>query len=434
MARTADAVIIGAGVIGAAVGFELARRGLKTLNVDKAPAAGYGSTSSSSTVVRAHYSSRDGVAMAYEGFSYWQHWPEYLEAEDERGFARFVNTGSILLKSDDGLWPKALGHYRDLGVEHEEWDLDTLAERVPYYDLHRFWPPCRPDDERFFTEPDEYLPGAIYTPGSGYVNDPQLTTHNLQRAAEAKGGEFLFRRAVVEIRSASRVLGVVLDDGERVDAPVVVNVAGPHSSRINRLAGVEAGMKITTRPLRHEVHVVPGPPGIDLARDGFHTADGDLGLYFRPESGNTILVGSEDPECDPREWVDDPDDFERSVTREHFSAQVLRLAKRIPSLQVPRDPVGVADLYDVSDDWMPVYDASDLPGFYMAVGSSGNQFKNAPVAGHAMAELVLACENGHDHATEPLKLKGRFTGLEIDLGTFSRNRELNTESSFSVNG
>ena len=69
---------------------------------------------------------------------------------------------------------------------------------------------------------------------------------------------------------------------------------------------------------------------------------------------------------------------------------------------------GFADLYDCSDDWIPIYDRSELPGFYMAVGTSGNQFKNAPVVGHCMAELIEACENGHDHDADPVRV-GRCT-------------------------
>ncbi|MGH9067340.1 MAG: NAD(P)/FAD-dependent oxidoreductase [Acidimicrobiales bacterium] len=434
MTRSADAVIIGAGVIGSALAFELAKLGYRTLNVDKLPAAGYGSTSSSSAVVRAHYSTRAGVAMAYEGFSYWANWADYLEIGDEAGLASFANCGSVLLKSDDGLYPKALGHYRDLGVEHEDWDTETLRQAVPYYDLSRFWPPSRPDADAFWAEPAGELPGAVYTPGSGYMSDPQLATHNLQVAAEAKGATFVFRRRVVDLLGDSAVRGVALDDGEVIEAPIVVNVAGPHSRDVNRLAGVEAGMKIKTRPLRHEVHVLPGPRGVDLAADGFHTADGDLGIYFRPESGNTIVVGSEDPPCDPREWADDPDEFNRLVTASHWETQAYRLAKRIPSLQVPTRMRGVADLYDVSDDWMPIYDASDRPGYFMAIGSSGNQFKNAPVAGNLMACLIDASVNGTDHDADPVQVKGRFTGLTLDSGAFSRNREVNEYSSFSVNG
>ena len=52
-----DAILIGAGVIGASVAFELAKRGYRTLSVDKLPAAGYGPTSNSCAIVRSHYSS-----------------------------------------------------------------------------------------------------------------------------------------------------------------------------------------------------------------------------------------------------------------------------------------------------------------------------------------------------------------------------------------
>jgi glycine/D-amino acid oxidase-like deaminating enzyme len=434
MSETADAVIIGAGVIGCAVAFELAKGGYRTLSIDKLPAAGYGSTSSSSAVVRAHYSSRDGVAMAFEGFSCWSNWADYLEAGDERGLATYIDCGSVLLKSDDGLHPKATAHYRALGVPHEDWDTAALKQRLPYYDVHRFWPPSRPDDESFWREPDGELPGAIYTPGSGYVRDPQLATHNLQMAAEAKGSRFAFRRRVVEILGDSQVNGVRLDDGIVVHAPIVVNVAGPHSSAVNRMAGVEADMKIKTRPMRHEVHVVPAPSGIDLEQRGLHTADDDLGIYFRPEHGNTFLVGSEDPPCDPRHWEDDPDQFNRHPTRPHWEAQVYRLARRIPSVRVPLVMSGLADLYDVSDDWIPVYDASDRPGYFMAVGSSGNQFKNAPVAGHLMAQLIDSCMNGVDHDLQPVQVATRCTGLTINAGFFSRNRDPIEGSTFSVNG
>jgi len=70
MSQKVDAIIIGAGVIGTATAFELAKRGYKTLNIDALPSAGYGPTSNSCAIVRAHYSSFDGVAMAFEGFEH----------------------------------------------------------------------------------------------------------------------------------------------------------------------------------------------------------------------------------------------------------------------------------------------------------------------------------------------------------------------------
>lgn len=435
MNRDYDAVIIGAGVIGAAIAFELGKKGWRTLNVDRLPAAGYGPTSNSCAIVRAHYSSWDGVAMAYEGFFYWQDWAKYLETVDDAGTARYIQSGTVLLKSATGHHEKVLRHYRDLGVAYEEWTNEELVRRMPIYETGAFWPPKRPSDPGFWDEPAGQLDGAIYTPGSGYVNDPQLATHNLQRAAEAKGGEFLFRGAVGEIRRrAGRVAGITLTDGREIDAPVVVNVAGPHSFVINRMAGVEDAMKVKTRALRHEVHHVPAPAGFDFEADGMHTSDGDTGIYFRPDAGNHILIGSEDPECDPRVWVDDPDHYDRNITEAQWEAQVYRLARRIPTLRIPTERRGVVDLYDVSDDWIPIYDRSDLDGFYMAIGTSGNQFKNAPVAGHLMAEVIDHVERGHDHDADPVKVTCRYTGRVLDAGFYSRLREVNPNSSFSVNG
>jgi sarcosine oxidase, subunit beta len=435
MSKKVDAVIIGAGVIGAATAYELARKGYRTLNIDKLPASGYGPTSASCAIVRAHYSSWDGVAMAYEGFSYWQDWERYLGVVDDAGTAKYMNCGTLLLESATGHHEKVLKHYDDIGVEYEEWDTAKLRERMPIFDTHAFWPPKRPDDPRFWEGSEQELPGAIFTPGSGYVNDPQLATHNLQRAAEANGGEFMFRATVGEIRRANgHVTGVTLTDGQEIEAPIVINVAGPHSFVVNRMAGAEEGMKVKTRALRHEVHHVPSPPDFDFEADGLHTSDGDTGIYFRPESGNHILIGSEDPDCDPRQWVDDPDDYDRHVTEAQWNAQVYRLARRIPSLPIPNERKGVVDLYDCSDDWIPIYDKSDVGGFYMAIGTSGNQFKNAPVVGHVMAELIDRVEHGHDHDQDPIRVTCRYTGLELDTGFYSRLREINPNSSFSVNG
>ena len=134
--------------------------------------------------------------------------------------------------------------------------------------------------------------------------------------------------------------GVTLDDGSEIDAKIVVNVAGPHSFVINRMAGVEDGMNIKTKALRHEVHHVPSPPGFDYENDGHHVSDGDNAIYFRPETGNHILIGSEDPDCDPQVWVENPDDFNRQITREQWEAQVYRCARRIPSLPIPERDEG----------------------------------------------------------------------------------------------
>jgi sarcosine oxidase subunit beta len=429
-----DAIIIGAGIIGCAIAFELAKKGYRVRVIDKNDEVGFGSTGNSCAIVRTCYSTYQGVAMAYEGLHYWRDWARYLETEDERGLAEFVPCGMSQIKSPDGHWQKALPHYDRIGIPYEEWSPAEVKEKMPMWNTGAYYPPSLPEDEAFWQEATAEIPGAIYVPGEGYVNDPVLATHNLRRAAEAYGAEFLLGRKVIEIRrEGNRVSGVTLEDGEALAALIVVNVAGPHSYLINRLAGVEEQMQIKTVPLRREVHFVPAPAGVDYQRQGHVTADTDNGIYFRPEAGNLILVGSGDPPCDPRDWVD-PDHYNHHVTEARWQAQTYRLAKRIDGLQVPNQPQGIVDMYDVSDDWIPIYDKSDLEGFYLAIGTSGNQFKNAGPAGHLMAELIDRCEAGHDHDRDPIKVTGRYTGLELDAGFYSRLRQINQESSFSVLG
>jgi sarcosine oxidase subunit beta len=434
MKQSYDAIIVGAGIIGCSVAFELAKKGKKTLNIDKLGSSGHGSTSNSCAIIRLHYSTPDGVAMAREGYYYWLEWPQYLEIKDPAGMARYVNTGCLVIKTAlNKNLKNVMASLDDMGVEYEELDLEGIKQKLPLLDLQTYFPAKRLNDPQFGQPTGDRIAGAIFVPESGYITDPQLSTHNVQVAAEAKGAEFLFNAEVVDIlQKDGRVAGVKLKDGSEVYAPVVVNVAGPHSYLINRMAGVEKGMKIKTRALRQEVCHVPAPEGIDYEKEGMIISDGDIGCYSRPEVGNHVLIGSEDPECDLREWVD-PDTFDRSFS-DQWTTQAMREGQRIQGLPIPNQPQGVVDLYDVSDDWIPIYDKSDLPGYYMAVGTSGNQYKNAPVAGVLMAELIQKVEAGHDHDKDPVRFVMRHTGRECNIGFFSRLREINPDSSFSVIG
>ena len=161
-------------------------------------------------------------------------------------------------------------------------------------------------------------------------------------------------------------------------------------------------------------------------------SDGVIRCYTHPASGNQILVGSEGPECDPGEFVDLGNDF-RDVS-DQSTTQVLRYGQRVPSLRIPSSLSGVADLDDMTDDRIPIYDKSRVPGFYMAIDTSENQFKNAPVAGKMMVALIDYCENGDDHGVEPFRFRLEHIGREVDVGSYARNREVNRESSFSVLG
>ena len=430
-----DVIVVGAGVLGASVAFELAKSGRSVIGIDAAPGPGQGSTSASSAVIRFHYSTYPGVAASWEAKSCWEKWEDHLGGSDEAGLAQFIRSGCIVL--DDPVINRAriLELFDEIGIPYEEWDAPTVRERVRGIDPGDWTPPKRLDDPSFWETSDVEV-GAFFTPDGGFVDDPSLAAVNLVNAARRHGAEFRFSTKVVGVLSDSgRVRGVVLDDGTEILAPIVVNVAGPWSSQLNELAGVLGDFTISTRPLRQEVHHVPAPAGFNAeAMPGPVITDVGFGTYTRGTPGNGYLIGGTEPECEPLQWLDRPEDANLNPTRELWDAQTTRAAKRMPELQIPNAVSGVAGVYDVTEDWTPIYDRTSLDGFYVAVGSSGNQFKNAPIAGRLMTALIDAVEAGHDHDASPVHYIGAHTGLSIDLGAFSRKRALNTESSNTVMG
>ena len=423
MAETADAVVVGAGVIGSSIALELSRDGLSVVVVDKASAPGQGSTSASSAVIRFNYSTWAGVATSWEAKHCWERWADHLEGVDEVGMARFHRVGKAFLDVDIAPMDRVLRMFDRAGIPYELWNAEELARRIPGIDTGRYWPPRRIDDPAFWDESSRRL-GALWTPDAGFVDDPALAAVNLAHAARRKGARFLFGTAVTEVLGDSTATGVGLSDGTRVSAPVVVNAAGPWSGRLNGLAGVGAGWSVTTRPMRQEVHHVPAPAGFNGEGVGPCIADLDLGIYLRGTPGDGLLVGGTEPECDVLQWIDDPDAANANPTQQLFEAQVTRAARRLPDLGVPSRVLGVAGVYDVTEDWTPVYDGTERPGYYVAIGTSGNQFKNAPVVGRIMSRVIQGEAN----------LVGQHTGLEISLSAFSRHRARNPDSTGTVMG
>jgi hypothetical protein len=78
MTGTFDAIIIGTGISGAAIAYELSKKGYRTINVDRLAAAGQGSTSNTCAIIRTHYSTLEGTAIAYDSWFAWKNWNDYL--------------------------------------------------------------------------------------------------------------------------------------------------------------------------------------------------------------------------------------------------------------------------------------------------------------------------------------------------------------------
>ena len=130
MKEVYDAIIIGAGVIGAAITLELAKKGLKPICVDKVGEAGHGSTAGSCALIRPFYSTLDGAAIAWESHFYWSKWAEHIDVEDERGLIRYVNCGNLVFKSElNSNMAPVMSILDQLGCPYDELSISEVVAR-----------------------------------------------------------------------------------------------------------------------------------------------------------------------------------------------------------------------------------------------------------------------------------------------------------------
>lgn len=187
MARTADVVVVGAGVIGSSIALELAKSGRRVLVLDKAGGAGHGSTSASSAIIRFTYSTLDAVALAWESKFCWESWAEHLGFRDPVGLAAFRRTGMIHLDVPVMPRERTLRLLAAASVPYEEFDADELVRRFPQLDNGRHWPNKPVTDDAFWAASTTTL-GGFYTPDAGFVDDPSLAAQNLATAAAGVRG------------------------------------------------------------------------------------------------------------------------------------------------------------------------------------------------------------------------------------------------------
>ncbi|XXK22570.1 NAD(P)/FAD-dependent oxidoreductase [Arenicellales bacterium nBUS_48] len=428
-----DAVIAGAGIIGTSIAFALSQRSYRVLVVDPLAGAGQGATSGSLAMIRTQYSTLEGTALAWEGFHCWNDWKNFIGLTDNEPIAPFHRAGVLTFKTPNNDYLRhPLEFSKQLGIPFSTWSLAKLQEVFPSWDFSTFGPPVISDHPNF-GQSSKSTPEGIYFPCGGYCADPQLAAKNLQRAAEKNGVVFHFNRGVsgIDLKN-NQIRGVTLTDGTDLPCKILVNAAGPHAQALITKAGLSGQQQIGTRVLRHQTVHINCADSKSADGEKIMLYDTDIGSYMREDTGDAVLVGSLGAEGEYEDAVD-PEGFDRNIAPSAIEP-LYRLAQRIPAMGIPNSISGLADLWDVSDDWIPIYDCTDVRGFYLSIGTSGNQFKTAPAAGQMMANLIDACETGVRHDKQPVRYRLPRTGHEISLGFFSRNREPNAASSLSVLG
>ena len=355
MKTTAEVVVIGGGVIGTSLLFNLGRMGVTDTLLLEKDVLGSGSTGRSQTMCRMHYSNPVTAIMAWDSLRIFTHFGELVGGE-----SGFVETGYLLVanEEDRGSLERNVAMGCQLGIDTKQITADELRDIAPMVSISE----------------EEVI---AWEPQSGYADAHMVTTSYGIRAREM-GSEISLKNAAtgIEIKNG-RVKAVTTEQG-RVETPVAVVASGPWSKDV--LAKVEVDVPLV--PVRHQVASLSRPVE-DLT---LHPMVSDIALSysFRPDGPEQTMMG-----FGPAEEVN-LEAYNQGVDLEVMADALSCLARRIPPMAEAEFRRGWSGLFTTTPDWHPILDAvPGIEGLYCAIGFSGHGFKLSPMVGVTMAELIL---------------------------------------------
>jgi len=232
-------------------------------------------------------------------------------------------------------------------------------------DAQRLVPALRVDD----------LVAAVWGPGDGKAGPAEVTSGFARRARE-QGARIVEGVDVREIGLDRGRARRVLTSIGAVEAPIVVNAAGPSAARVARMAGVD----VPVLPRRRHIFFtepfpeIPGPVPL--------TTDRASGFYFRKEMEQVLLS--------PGDVEDVSDDFEVAVDRGKIEETVDKALYRVPIIEKARIAGGWAGLRPLTpDDHAIIGWAPGVEGFFLAVGFGGHGFQHSPTTGRVVSEWLI---------------------------------------------
>ena len=355
MKSTADVVIVGGGVIGTSLLFNLGRLGVTDTLLLEKDVLGSGSTGRSQAICRMHYSNPVTAIMAWESLGIFSNFKEVVGGE-----SGFVETGYLVVVTADD----SVGLARNVSMQYGL-GIDTM--RVTARDLEDIAPMVAVYEDEFMA----------WEPQSGYA-DPYMVTTSYGVRAREMGAEISLRNPVTSIEVGSgRVKAVVTAEG-RVETPIAVVAAGPWSKQVLGDMGVDVPLV----PVRHQVASLTRP----VDKLPLHPTVGDIAqsFSFRPDGNSLTMMG-----FGPEEEVD-LETYNQGVDMDEMASALSRLTNRIPAMEDAYFRGGWSGLFTTTPDWHPILDAvPGIEGLYCAIGFSGHGFKLSPMIGVTMAELIV---------------------------------------------
>jgi sarcosine oxidase, subunit beta len=360
----ANVVIIGAGISGLSIAYNLAKKGFKDIAVIDRDYITNGSTGRCGAGVRQQWGTKNNCILAKKSIEY------FTKAQVELGYEKdieFKQEGYLLLattKEEDELFTKNIKLQNSLGIPTVKCTVEEALKIVPHLN------------------PKSFI-SASYCKTDGHVN-PFLMSEAYYLAAKKLGVNFFFFETVKEIVVEDNKIVKVITDKQTILTDKVVNAAGGYSKEIGDLVGID----IPTYSENHEILVteptkkIQGPMVMSFSKN----------IYCQQVPHGSFLMGRNNPQAKHDHDISSSWQF-----LDEMAKTVCDILPKVGKLRVIRSWGGS---YNISPDKQPIIsDTKALPGFYIACGFSGHGFMFAPITGELISKIILD-EDLEDYAKE----------------------------------
>jgi 4-methylaminobutanoate oxidase (formaldehyde-forming) len=299
-----EVVIIGGGVIGCAIAWQLACRGRSDVTVIERRRLTEGTTWHAAGLVGQLRSSTALTGLMRASVL------TYADLEQRTGYATgWHPVGSVRIAASDGRWAEM---QRQAAIAAT---VGLDAQLIRPSEAQGLFPLLGTASVR----------GAVWVPSDGFA-DPSQLTHSFATGAKAAGASIGENCPVRAIEHDGRRIAALITERGRIECDVVVNATGMWGRRTGKLAGSD----LAVGAVEHQ-YVVTGPIA-GLPPDSPTLRDPDARIYLKPEAGGLLIGGWEDGTRMP--WPVPPDNFGPELfppDHQRFEPLALAAAGRIPA-------------------------------------------------------------------------------------------------------
>jgi sarcosine oxidase subunit beta len=346
--HSADLVVIGGGIVGAATAFFAARAGLSTVILEKRPALCTLTTPVSTGAFRLQFDNPEEIALVREGVDIFE---RFAEVADLLGYDIGLRQQGYLFCTTDEAGMKRQQEW--VSMQHG-WGLDDV-ELLPGDEVRYRFPHIAPT-----------VLQARYRARDGWLKPKALT----MGYARASGATICLETpATGFVRDGARVVGVQTTRGT-IGCQHVVLAAGPFSGIVARLAGLE----LDVRPRRRMKLVIPELP--DIPADSPMTIDEETVAHWRPalRGAYALFTDPSTPVAEPTDNVTPDAQFAFDLLSPSSPRSLARISPFWNQVWERGEPDWVlqAGQYEYTPDHRPYLGPSAVPGLALNCGYSGH--------------------------------------------------------------